>query len=149
MTKLLLRITFVFLAWNPTTRITSISHADAVRKCEHLYAPTQTLLAENLSKSSSAKQTGTFCRLCATFLFFNILLGMGMYFVLRPIAYVLGVVHKLRWPNFAHWPPTYPLLNVVSEFLYCHKEKSVYRWHFQLYHLPTSSYQRSLWMTHT
>ena len=87
-----------------------ISHADAVRKCEHLYAPTQTLLAENLSKSSSAKQTGTFCWLCATFLFFNILLGMGMYFVLRPIAYVLGGIQQLCRPNFAQFT-TYPTSN--------------------------------------
>ena len=95
---------FIFpfrMTQNPTTAKTSISHADAVRKCEHLYAPTQTLLAENLSKSSSAKQTGTFCRLCATFLFFNILLGMGMYFVLRPIAYVLGGIQQLpMWSKF-------------------------------------------------
>ena len=94
-------------AGNPTTTRTSISHADAVRKCEHLYAPTQTLLAENLSKSSSAKQTGTFCRLCATFLFFNILLGMGMYFVLRPIAYVLGGIQQLCGPNLAQFSPTH------------------------------------------
>ena len=100
-------------AWNPTTTRTSISHADAVRKCEHLYAPTQTLLAENLSKSSSAKQTGTFCRLCATFLFFNILLGMGMYFVLRPIAYVLGDIRQLCGPDFAQFT-TYPTFLKVS-----------------------------------
>ena len=98
-------------AGNPTTTRTSISHADAVRKCEHLYAPTQTLLAENLSKSSSAKQTGTFCRLCATFLFFNILLGMGMYFVLRPIAYVLGGIQQLCGPNFVQFT-TYPTSNL-------------------------------------
>ena len=100
-------------AGNPTTTRTSISHADAVRKCEHLYAPTQTLLAENLSKSSSAKQTGTFCRLCATFLFFNILLGMGMYFVLRPIAYVLGDIQQLCRPNFAQFT-TYPTSSAAN-----------------------------------
>ena len=100
-------------AGNPTTTRTSISHADAVRKCEHLYAPTQTLLAENLSKSSSAKQTGTFCRLCATFLFFNILLGMGMYFVLRPIAYVLGGIQQLCGPNFEQFT-TYPTSSVAN-----------------------------------
>ena len=103
----------------------SISHADAVRKCEHLYAPTQTLLAENLSKSSSAKQTGTFCRLCATFLFFNILLGMGMYFVLRPIAYVLGGIQQLCGPNFVQFTtyPTssgqlWPIVDILHILLY-------------------------------
>ena len=36
------------------------------------------------------------------------------------LTYIM-VVHKLCWPNCAHyWPPTYPLLTYVGEFLYCH-----------------------------
>ena len=56
-------------------------------------------------------------------------------------------VHKLRWQDFLKlfWPPIYPLLTFVMEFLYCYKGKSAYRWRIQ-YHIPLSSCQRGLWM---
>ena len=45
------------------------------------------------------------------------------------------------WQDFGlFWPPTYPGLTFVKEFLYCCKRKSAYCWHFQ-YHLPTLSCQ--------
>ena len=40
----------------------------------------------------------------------------------------IGLIPKLRSPNFAHYPlPTYSLLTLVREFLYCYEEKSAYR----------------------
>ena len=59
----------------------------------------------------------------------------------------LGVVQKLRWQDF-FWPPTYPELTFVKEFLYCYREKSAHRWYFQD-NLPTSSCQSSLWTSPT
>ena len=62
-------------------------------------------------------------------------------------AFPLGVVQKLRWQDFGiFWPPTYPWLTFLKDFLSYYVVKSTYRWHFP-YHLPTSSCQRSFWMT--
>ena len=71
----------------------------------------------------------------------------------KPVANVrkncipLGVVLKLRWPIFqVFWPPTYTWLTFLKDFLSFYVVKSMYRWHFTHY-LPTSSCQRSFWMT--
>ena len=59
----------------------------------------------------------------------------------------LGVIQKLRWQDFGlFWPPTYPWLTFLKEFHAIYVKKCTLRWHFP-YYLPTSSCQRSFWMT--
>ena len=58
-----------------------------------------------------------------------------------------GVVQKLRWQDFGlFWPPTYLWLTFLKEFHAIYVVKCTLRWHFP-YYLPTSSCQRSFWMT--
>ena len=47
-----------------------------------------------------------------------------------------GVVLWLRCPKFVHyWPPTFPWLRLVKEFLHCYKGKSANRWNLQITYL--------------
>jgi len=58
-----------------------------------------------------------------------------------------GVIQKQRWQYFGlFWPPTHPWLTFSKEFHQIYAAKSTYCW-YSLYHLSTSSPQRSFWIT--